>query len=214
MKRIIFSIIILFLFQHVRAQLYDKIQYAGDKELSLELVSDIEAVFEDFIQMDWEKNERFFLIDIVEKDEYNELYIFPTRYLFEIMFKRPDGYFRNNDTIVYLYTEDYLHVNDSVWLKNVLTETHEVLGAPDFKVSWDNDSVIGPIPGSGDFNNIEPKYLYDPVPFKYIIKNGNIISKEIVQKLYYPDNRRPKGIRIIRTWPNWPMDRGAYFRGS
>ena len=210
MKKIILAIIVLFHFlvQNVWSQLDDKIYYVGDKKLNKEMAVDIETIIEDFRQIDeGGKNEKFFLIDIIEKSEFNELYIFPTRYIFEIMFKRPDCYFKWNDIIVYLYTEDYLHVDDSVWLKNVLTETHQVLGTPDFKVSWANDSVIEPIWNTGEYNKITPTYHYDPILLKYTIKNGTIRSKEVVDKLYYPDNRKPKGIPIIRTLPHWPIDR-------
>lgn len=215
MRKIIISAIILFLFQNVKSQFADKIHYIGENKLSKELVSDIEIAFEDFMRIGaGGKNEKFIFIEIVEGDDFNELYLFSTRYIFEIMFKRPDCYFKSNDTIAYLYTKDHIHVDDSVWLKNVLTETHQVLGAPDFNVSWPNDSVIGPIWGTGDINKITPTYHYDPVPFKYIVKKGNICSKEIVDKLYYPDNRKPKGIPIMRSFPYWPVGRKSYYRGS
>ena len=215
MRKIIFSIIILFLFQSAKSQLYDKIHCVGNKRLSKELVSDIELVFEDFMQTGaGGKNEKFIFIEIVEGDDFNELYLFSTRYVFEIMFKRPDCYFKCNDTIAYLYTKDYIHVDDSVWLKNVLTETHVVLGAPDFNVSWSNDSVIGPIWSTGDVNKIDAMFFYDPVPFKYIVKNGNICSKEVADKLYYPDDRRPKGIPIMRSYPYWSIGKESYYRGG
>lgn len=204
MKNIIFILIIQFIFQNIYAQSNDKMHCFGDKQLSKDVVADIKKVFEDFEQINGGgKNENFFLIDLVEKKEINEIYIFPTRYIFEIMFKSPDCYFKSNDRIVYMHTEDYIHANDSCWLENILTETHPILGAPNFNVSWSNDSVIEPIRGTGDLNKASPLYHYDPVPFKYIVKNGEIHSKEIVYKLYYPDNRRPKGLPIIRTWPHW-----------
>ncbi|SCD20151.1 hypothetical protein PSM36_1328 [Proteiniphilum saccharofermentans] len=215
MKKVIFSAIILFLFQSVKSQLSDNIHCVGEKGLSPGLVCDIEIAFEDFMQTGaGGKNEKFIFIEIVEGDDFNELYLFSTRYAFEIMFKRPDCYFKRNDTIAYLYTKDHIHVDDSVWLKNILTETSAVLGAPDLNVVWSNDSVIGPIWGTGDVNNISPRFMYDPVPFKYIVKNGNICSKEVADKLYYPDDRKPKGIPIMRSWPYWPIGRGAYYRGS
>lgn len=211
MKGLIISFIILFVFQDICPQIKDEINCVGNRSLSFELVSDIETAFKDFVQTDaGGKNEKFILIDLVKKNEFNEIYLFSTRYIFEIMFKRPDCYFKCNDRIVYLYTEDYIHVNDSNWLKNVLTDTRQILGVPDFKVSWANDSVIGPIKDTGDFSKITPIYHYDPIPLKYIIKNGKIYSKEIVSKLYYPDNRRPKGIPIIRTFPYWSLDKKAY----
>ena len=138
------------MFQNVLPQPNNKIRYAGYRRLSKELVCDIEVVFEDFMQTaGGGKNEKFIFIEIVERDDFNELYLFSTRYVFEIMFKRPDCYFKCDDTIAYLYTKDHIHVNDSVWLKNVLAETHSVLGAPDFHVIWSNDSVIGPILRTG-----------------------------------------------------------------
>ncbi len=207
MKIIIVSFVFLFIFQNIWAQLNDEIHYIGDKKLSKEIIADIKTVIEDFEQITvGGKEEKFFLIDIVEKKEFNEIYIFPTRYVFEIMFKRPDGYFKSNNKIVYLYTKDYIHVNDSNWLKNILTETHLILGVPNFKVSWSNDSVIGPIANTGDFDKMTVATSYDPVPYKYIIKDSEIYSKEIVTKLYYPDSRKPKGIPIIRTSPHWSID--------
>lgn len=216
MKRIIIILInLLFVFPCVMSQLYDKIQYVGNKKLSEDIISDIEIVIENFRQIDGGgKNEKFLLIDIVENDNSNEFYILATRYFFEIMFKRPDCYFKYNDTIVYMYTKDYIHVEDSTWLKKILTETSQVLGAPDFKVSWINDSIIEPIQGTGDVDNIIPAYRYHPFLYKYIIKNRKICSKEVIQKVYYPDNRKPKGMPVLRTWPNWPIDREAYYRGS
>jgi hypothetical protein len=216
MKKIIFTVIILFLFQTVRPQLCDKIHYIEDNELSNEVVYDIEVAFEDFMQTGaGGQNEKFFLIEIVERDNFNELYLFSTRYIFEIMFKRPDCYFKCNDTIItYLYTKDHIHVSDSTWLNNIMKETSIVLGAPDFNVVWSNDSVIGPIWGTGDMNRTDAMFFYDPVPFKYIVKNGDICSKEVVYKLYYPDDRRPKGIPIMRSLPYWPVERESYYRGS
>lgn len=214
MRRIIFSVIILFSFHNVRPQLADKIHCVGEVNLSKELVSDIEIAIEDFMQTEaGGKNEKFILIEIVEGYDFNELYLLSTRYAFEIIFKRPDCYFKRNDTIAYLYTKNHIHVDDSVWLKNILTETSAVLGAPDFNVVWSNDSIIGPIWGTGDVNNISPRFMYDPVPFKYIVKKGNICSKEVISKLYYPDDRKPKGIPIMRSFPYWPLGWESYFRG-
>ena len=181
--------------------------------LSAELTSDIRAVYKDFIQTQEGKDEIFFLFDIVEKDDSNEVYILTSKYLFEVMFKRPDCYFKDNGKIVYIHTENYINVNDSSWLKNLLTETHEILGAPNFNVSWVNDSVIGPIYETGDFNKINPLFTsYDPIPFKYIVRNGLICSKEVVNKVYYPDNRKPKGFPVIfRTYPYWPKEECSYY---
>lgn len=53
MKRFIFSfIILLFVFQNIHSQLEDKIHYVDNNRLSLELISDIEIAFEDFLQTD------------------------------------------------------------------------------------------------------------------------------------------------------------------
>lgn len=191
-------------------QLSDKVHYVGDNKLSKEIVADVKIVIEDFEQIpEGGKEEKFILIDLVEKKEHNEIYIVATRYVFEIMFKRPDCLLKCNDRIVYLYTKDYIHVNDSIWLNKVLTETHIVLGAPNFKVSWSNDSVIGPIANTGDLNKMIVATHYDPVAYKYIIKDGEIHSKEVAMRLYYPDNRYPKGIHSIknihsmRGYPYW-----------
>lgn len=206
----ILSAVILFLFQSVKSQLSDNIYCVGEKGSSAELVSDIEIAFEDFMQTEaGGKNEKFIFIEIVEGDDFSELYLFSTRYAFEIMFKRPDCNFKRNDTIAYLYTKDHIHVDDSVWLKNILTETNAVLGAPDFNVVWSNDSVIGPIWRTGGINKMDAMSFYDLVSFKYTIKDGTICSMEVVDKLYYPDDRKPKGIPIMRSWPYWSIGEGA-----
>lgn len=203
MKNMVINSLFIFMFGNLFSQTNMEINCVFDCKLTDSQKVDIAMVYKDFSQANYGKNEIFFLVDVVEKDSVNEFYILSSLSIFEALYKRPDCYFKDNEKIVYIFTKDYTQVTDSVWLSKILTETHKTLGTPDFHVSWSNDSIIAEIPGTG----VMSVYTYDPLPFKYVVKNGVICSKEIVYQMYYPDDRKPKQIQLyFRTWPYWPND--------
>jgi len=133
------------------------------------------------------------LIDYVQqKDSISFFRVCASKNVFELFYKKPDYYFLDKTNIAYLYTKDYNHKKDTIWLKKVFQETRKLLKSPDIKVFWKNDSILF----------IEGYFvaeIYDPVIVEYQVLNKKIVKKDICEKMRYPDIDCPKGIKTFRN---------------
>ena len=140
------------------------------------------------------------LVDYMSVDSIDVFRLNGSIVLYEMFFKKPDCFFNYRNNVVYLFTENFISIKDTVWFNNVLLGTLNYFGySIQPIIDWENDSIIY-LPSL--FLGI---YNYDPFIIEYSVYNGEIIEMKHCSEMLYPKTGKPKGILLLEDLINPEM---------
>jgi hypothetical protein len=150
------------------------------------LTKDVIVAYNDFVSR-FNVRSSIVLIDYTNNDTISLMRIVNSQEFYEILYKRPDCFFKSDSNIAYLHTKLYKNFKDTIWLNNIFQESLKILPSiHDVKISWKDNSIL--------FLESEIKVsTYDPAIVEYKIRNGIILNRVFSKKMIFPDsNRLPK----------------------